>query len=191
MTTLLPDVYISVDIEASGPVPSRYSMVSIGACLVDDPDVTFYAELKPDNPDFEPSAMAIHGLTFEHLEAEGADPQDAMNAFAAWITAEVPAIAYPVFVGFNAPFDWMFVSHYFHRYVGSNPFGHAALDIKAYFMGLHSIDWSATGLSLIQAHYGMNGALTHHALDDAQVQARLFKAMLAERGAGTDGGAEE
>lgn len=41
------EVFISVDIEASGPIPGEYSLLSIGACMVDNPDESFYAELKP------------------------------------------------------------------------------------------------------------------------------------------------
>ena len=39
--------YVSVDIEASGPIPGEYSMLAIGACLVDDDAATFSATLKP------------------------------------------------------------------------------------------------------------------------------------------------
>ena len=38
---------VSVDIEASGPSPSHGSMLSIGACLVEDPQTGIYLELKP------------------------------------------------------------------------------------------------------------------------------------------------
>lgn len=41
----------------------------------------------------------------------------------------------PVFVGFNAGFDWSFVNWYFLRFLGENPFGFAPLDIKSYYMG--------------------------------------------------------
>ena len=34
--------YISVDIETAGPNPSQYAMLSIGACLVCEPQRTFY-----------------------------------------------------------------------------------------------------------------------------------------------------
>jgi hypothetical protein len=37
----VPSGYVSVDIEASGPIPRRYSMLALGACLVDDPARTF------------------------------------------------------------------------------------------------------------------------------------------------------
>jgi hypothetical protein len=42
-----PERYFSVDIESSGPIPGKYSMLSLGACAVDDPDVAFYVEFKP------------------------------------------------------------------------------------------------------------------------------------------------
>jgi len=42
--------YVSVDIEASGRIPGKNSMMSLGACLVDDLNTTFYRELKPHNP---------------------------------------------------------------------------------------------------------------------------------------------
>ncbi len=40
------EIFVSVDIETSGPVPGLFSLLSIGACLVHAPDVRFYAELK-------------------------------------------------------------------------------------------------------------------------------------------------
>ena len=40
--------YISIDVEADGPVPHLYSMISFGAVIVDDKlDKTFYGKLKP------------------------------------------------------------------------------------------------------------------------------------------------
>jgi hypothetical protein len=41
------EVLMSVDVEASGPAPGRYSLLAIGACPFVDPTLTFYAELKP------------------------------------------------------------------------------------------------------------------------------------------------
>ncbi|MER8349344.1 3'-5' exonuclease, partial [Acinetobacter baumannii] len=58
-----------------------------------------------------------------------------MSRFRAWID-QIAGDDTPVFVGFNAPFDWSFVNYYFHRYTGENPFGFTALDIKALWMGV-------------------------------------------------------
>jgi len=83
-------------------------------------------------------------------------------------------------VAFNAPFDWMFIADYFHRYLGHNPFGYKALDIKALFMGLKGIAWDETGFEKVIRHYGITHPLTHNALQDAIDQAVVFRKMMEE-----------
>jgi len=172
--------YVSVDVETAGPNPSQYSLLSIGACLICDPQRTFYVELQPVNNDATPDALAISGLSLEQLAEHGLPPAEAMARFEAWMAAEVPAGQQPVLVAFNAPFDWMFVNDYFHRFLGRNPFGYTALDLKALYMGLTGVDWSETKMRYVAARYLSDRQLTHHALCDAQDQAELFRKMLAE-----------
>ncbi len=184
----LPVTFISVDIEAAGPSPSGYAMLSIGACLVDEPDAPlgygvapdFYAELQPDRDGVVASAMAVGGFTLDGLRATGTPPAEALRAFADWIEAVTPRGHRPVMVGFNAAFDWMFVADYVHRYLGRNPFGHSALDIKAYYLGVTGSSWPATSMPFVAERYGLDISLTHNALDDARDQAALFRAVRAE-----------
>jgi len=176
------EALVSVDIEASGPSPSTGSLLSIGACLVDDPGVDFYVELKP-NPDFEwdVHAETVHGLTLQHLSREGLEPGEAMGRFADW-TDEACAGREPVFVGFNAAFDWMFVADYLWRYIGRNPYGISAIDLKSYFMARQSVvEWEHTRRKYVDEALGMDPDHNHHALDDAKGQARLAKVMLDRR----------
>jgi DNA polymerase III epsilon subunit-like protein len=180
------EAFVSVDVETSGPAPGRYSLLAIGACLVDDPGRSFYVELQPAGESVSAQAMTVHTLDLERLRREGVPPAEAMRRFAAWLEAEIPAPAQPVFVGFNAAFDWMFVADYFDRFLGRNPFGHAALDIKAYFMGLTGGAWRDTTKSALAARFPDQPHLTHHALQDALDQAALFRRMRDERPA-TDG----
>lgn len=175
-----PEIYIVVDVEASGPSPGEHSLLSIGACTLPEPRDKFYVELQPDSAEFTAEAMAVHQLSLDTLAADGVPPEEAMRRFAAWLEQVVEPGAQPVFVAFNAPFDWMFVNTYFHRYLGHNPFGHKALDIKAYFMGLHGIPWAETSHWHILRHYANHSQLTHHALRDALAEADLFQAMLTE-----------
>jgi ribonuclease T len=174
------EVFISVDVETAGPHPGQYALLSIGACLVYNPAQTFYAELKPDRPAAWPEAMAIHGLSLAELTERGRPPAEALAQFEAWIQAQTPAGWQPVFAAFNAPFDWLFVAEYFHRYLGRNPFGHAALDLKSFYMGLTGARWLETSVRHVAARYGLRRELTHHALRDALDQAALFRAMLEE-----------
>ena len=174
------EAYISVDIEAAGPIPGEYSMLSLGACLVGAPSISFYAELRPISERFIPEALAVGGLSLEHLALEGRDPDEAIAAFRRWIL-NTAATRKPVFVGFNASFDWQFVNWYFHKYLGENPFGIGALDIKAYYMGLIGCGWGETSSSRLQPRFQPTRALTHNALDDATSQAEIFEKLLAVR----------
>jgi len=171
------EVYISVDVEAAGPLPPTYSMLSLGAADVDDPKATFYIELKPVNDASVPGAMKVVGRTLQDFAEAGRDPKEAMAAFRDWI-ASVAKNARPVFVGFNATFDWAFVNFYFHQYLGENPFGIGGIDIKSYYMGLSGVTWEDTRSSRIAKEYkDLSQRHTHNALDDAIEQAEIFRRM--------------
>lgn len=173
-------VYVAVDVETSGPAPGRYALLAIGACLVDDPADAFYAELQPDRQGVLAEAVAVAGLSPADLAVTGRPAADAMSAFADWVDG-VAAGRRPVFVAFNAAFDWLFVADYLDRYVGRNPFGHSALDIKALFMGAAGVPWAQTRFADVAAHFGVSAQLPHNALEDARIQASIFARIVAER----------
>ncbi len=176
-----PQTWVSVDVETAGPNPGTYSMLSIGACLVDDPDVGIEILLQPVNDAQDPTAMAVSSLDFAHLAEHGLAPAEAMGTFEQWLLASLPAGHRPIFVGFNAPFDWMFVADYFGRYLGRNPFGHSAIDIKAFAMGVGGMPWSDTSVPDLTERYLEQKPLTHDALQDARDQAAIMRAVLAEQ----------
>ena len=169
--------WISVDVETAGPNPGDYPLLSIGACLYDDPATGFIIELKPDRPGRDASALAVAGLDPEELALRGTEPAEALAAFEAWVQQAAGDRA-PILVGFNAVFDWMFVCEYFHRYLRRNPFGHAAIDIKAVAMAHLGIPWSETSFPRLAARLGATPVLSHHALQDARDQATLLRTLL-------------
>lgn len=169
------EVFISVDVETSGPIPGEYSLLTIGAVNVDDPSQTFECTLKPLSRNADPKAMEVIGLSLEDLERTGVTPQEAMSRFSQWLEEVIDVNESAVFVGFNASFDWSFINYYFHRFAGENPFGFSALDIKAYYMGRMGCSWSDTRSSKIAAVLRPKTRGTHDALDDALYQAELFR----------------
>ncbi len=174
------ELFISVDIETSGPIPGEYSLLSIGACLVGKEATPFYIEVKPLNENFTAEALATSHLALADLHARGTEPAYAMQRFANWV-GTVSDGAQPVFVGFNAPFDWSFVNYYFIKFCGldSNPFGHSALDIKSYYMGAYKTAWAETSMrKLPREIHPPDQALDHHALADAIQQAEIFQKLL-------------
>lgn len=176
------EVYISVDVETSGPIPAEYSLLSIGACSVFDSEKTFECELQPDSPKHDPEALAVTGLSIAHLEKNGLPAVRAMEQFERWLeTCRTSQEQKLVFVGFNAAFDWSFINYYFHKYVGRNPFGFSALDIKALYMGATGAAWSETKSSKMDAVLNPQRKGTHDALADALYQAELFR-LIRQKG---------
>jgi DNA polymerase III epsilon subunit-like protein len=170
------ECFISVDVETAGPIPGEYSMLSLGACVVGRRDETFYAELKPISGNAVADALKVTGFNLTELGRTGERPEEGMAKFRAWLAGVGEK---PVFIGFNAGFDWSFVNWYFHRFLGNNPFGFAPLDIKSYYMGLTGCSWEETKSSRIRAKFQPAKAGGHNALNDALAQAEMFEKMLA------------
>ena len=174
----LPEMYFSVDIEANGPIPGEYSMTSLGCCVVGKSDCSFYVEIKPISDKVVPAAEQVSGLTMDYLREKGTEPEKAIKDFHRWIWSTVKKSHRPVFVGFNATFDWMFTYWYLMKFVGNSPFSISGLDIKAYYMGMLNTTWGMTKKGEVRKLFPTGMKHTHHALDDAREQALLFEKML-------------
>ncbi len=127
--------YIVVDVEADGPVPPKYSMVCFGAVIV-EPSLskTFYGEVLPISPQYNPEALAISGFTREeHLKFR--TPTDVMKSFYLWINEN--SEGKPTFISDNPAFDWQWINYYFHTYMQRNPFGFSARRIGDLYCGMH------------------------------------------------------
>jgi ribonuclease T len=176
------ECYFSVDIESAGPIPGKYSMLSLGACVVGRPTDGFYVELKPVTSNFVAEALRVSGFHLAELEKTGKAPDVAMKEFALWVNKMADG-AKPIFVGFNASFDWQFTNWYFESFTGGNPFGFGAIDIKSFYMGLRGVLWSQTTSSQLPAEFQPDTTATHNALDDAKAQGSIFAKLLkAHRG---------
>ena len=126
--------YIVVDVEADGPAPGIYSMVSFGAVYVADLTKTFYGKVKPISDIWIPDALAISNITREeHLTYD--NPKIIMEKFDIWIK-EITKESTPIFCSDNNGFDFAFINYYFHKYLGRNPFGFSSRRIGDLYCGL-------------------------------------------------------
>lgn len=179
-------IYISVDTEFDGPIPGDYSMLALGAVTIDEaPEQAFYCTFKPISERFIRQNVKIceqGGVWRNLLKHEGKDPKEGMQEFLNWLSVLCGTDGYPVMVALPDSPDWMFVSWYFHHFLGENPFGVHGCCIKSYFSG-------ATGLPIEDVYSSkMRAALnigfnefrhTHNALDDAREQAEIFRRIRA------------
>jgi hypothetical protein len=84
----------------------------------------------------------------------------------------------PVFVAYPTAFDFPFVYWYLIEFVGENPFGYSAIDVKTYSMALMRQPYRMCGKRSMPAEWLDPVPHTHVALDDAIEQGRLFCNML-------------
>jgi hypothetical protein len=126
--------YVCVDVEADGPIPHDYSMVSFGAVLVEPSlNKTFYGQLRPISEKWIPDALAVSGFSREEHEKFD-DPAEVMKNFARWVVENSQNA--PIFISDNLAFDWMFIAWYLHHFTGSCPFGWSGRRIGDLYCGL-------------------------------------------------------
>lgn len=167
--------YIVVDVEADGPIPSIYSMVSFGAVVV-EPSLTkrFYDMTSPISELWVPEALAVSGISRQdHLGFD--DPEMVMKDFARWLKEN--SVDKPIFVSDNLAFDWQFINYYFHYFIGSNPFGFSGRRIGDLYCGM-KMD---AGLNSEWKRKYRKTKHTHNPVDDAIGNA---EALLAFRDLG-------
>jgi hypothetical protein len=179
-------MYFSADVEADGPVPGQYSMLSFGLAVAatfdgesfvacDPTAATHYAELQPISDAYDEAALAVSGLDRQALQRDGLPATDAMTGAAVWVRDQAGGHR-PVFVGFPAAYDWMFVYWYFAKFSATgSPFEFSAcLDMKTMYQQKAGVVTARAGLDDLPAPLRSDRPHTHHALDDAISQADIF-----------------
>ena len=160
--------YISVDVEADGPVPYYYSMISLGAVVVEPKlNHTFYAELRPISANYNEDALYATGFS-RRQTLDFPDAVTGIFAFKEWLDNLNDSRL--VFVSDNAGFDWMFVSYYCAKYLGKNPFGYSPMSLTWLYKGLVK-DTRQSFKHLRRTKH------SHNALDDAMGNAESLLEM--------------
>jgi len=181
-------IYFCIDCEASGQLAPFYNLLSIGATVVAPREdyhelgESFYVELKPIFPGFDPDAMAVCGLDAERLRREGVEPEEAMRRLTGWVEEHNKGSRdRPVFVGHNAVFDWAYIAYYYEHFGLTNPFGYKGIDTKSVAMGRLGISWNETNKEVLEQRLSLppqDPALIHRADYDAHYQALILKGLL-------------
>jgi hypothetical protein len=160
--------FVMVDVEADGPIPGDYSMVSFGAVIV-EPGLarSFYGRLKPISEAWVPDALEVSGHTREETLAFD-EPKLVMAQFAEWLKQNVKRR--PQFISDNNGFDWQFINWYFHHFLGDNPFGHSSSNLGSLYKGMVK-DVFQNFKHLRRTEH------THHPVDDAKGNAEAMLHM--------------
>lgn len=177
----MTEIYVSTDVETDGPIPGGNSLLSFGSAAfrTDGTMVgTFTANLAtlPEataNPDTM-AWWARNPQAWQACRSDLRDPGEAMAEYRGWLET-LPGK--PVFVGYPAAYDFMFVYWYLVRFTGGSPFSHSALDLKTFAMAVLGGDFRGTTKRTMPRDWFGPARHTHVALDDAIEQGHLWLAM--------------
>lgn len=179
----LPQLHVSVDIEADGPMYGLGNMLSVGA--VTPTGETFYAELKPIGEEHHKGQREfceMHGLEHERLMEEGEEAESVLGNFADWTNEQVTKSGKgrPLMVGQAIAWDAMFIHAYFSSVGLENPYGIKPLDIASEaFSGIAEKDMDKTGKDDYPAIIRPDDDFPHHALEDAKIQMQYHYGVIA------------
>jgi len=178
------EIYISTDVEANGPIPGPYSMLSFAsAAYTADKQLigTFSANLETlhdaiAHPDTQ-SWWDRNPEAWNACRLDTKNPELIMQDYVLWLE-KLPGK--PVFVGYPAAYDFMFIYWYLIKFTGKSPFSHSAIDIKTYAMALLKKGYRESSKRNMPSRWFDDLPHTHVALDDAIEQGALFCNILSE-----------
>jgi hypothetical protein len=174
-------LYISVDVEADGPIPGINNMWSIGAAAFDiERNLlgTFSANLL-DIPGAtaDPKTMSEFWLkpsnkaAYDEVMRDRRDPAEAMGEYLGFLKSfKKPdgSSKRPIFIGYPSAYDFMWSHWYLIRFTGEDPCGHQAMDLKTYASAVLGCAYADAAKGEFPRHWSDGCPRhTHIALDDA------------------------
>jgi hypothetical protein len=179
------EIYVSTDIEADGPIPGPHSMLSLASAAYSAGKTllgTYTANLDT-LPGAGPHPSTVEWWkqfpqAWENCRKDTRAPETVMREYLGWLGG-LPGR--PVFVGWPASWDFMWIYWYLVRFTGERPFRENALDIRSYAMGMRKSEFRLTTRTYMPKRWFDEGLPhTHVALDDALEQGALFCNMHGE-----------
>ncbi len=180
------EIYFSVDIEANGPIPGRFSMLSIGvaACVPHEGILRRWSANFEEIPGSmqDPDTMewwSKYPQAYAETRRDTVEPMRAMLDFHEFVHDTCrEANGKPVMVAYPAGFDFTFTHWYFLEYTNHDPFGFQCIDMKTYAMAKLNQRFKETvKRNMPKEWFNFEAKHSHIALDDAIEQAHLWLAM--------------
>ena len=183
-------IYVIVDIEADGPTPELFSMLSIGAvATTKDAEVShFYRKVLPlKEAGQNPNTMnwwKTQPEAWDEVTTNAEPAEKVMNDFHEWLEKLGKK---PVFVAHPIAFDYSFVSWYLYKFTGQNQFTDSkddpkTLDLKSFISAKYgkTLDNSAVS-KLPESLLKGSPEHSHKAIDDAIGYASVLRNILNDK----------
>ena len=172
MAKTMTEMYVSVDMLSLGSsaYDSNENMISTFKEIVAPLEG---AKQHADNMEF----WKANPKAWDAVQTDQTLPDRAMAKYAAWLDGLVAGTESSlVFVTYPAVFDFSFVHWYMLHFVGRDPFGYFALDLKTYAMAALDTGFVETDKSKMPEDW-LTREHSHIALDDAIEQGEMVFAI--------------
>lgn len=180
-------IYVVVDIEADGPTPGLYSMLSIGAVATTaQKEVSqFYRTILPiEGAQADPDTIEwwkSQPEAWQEVTTDARHAKEVMQEFCTWLDSLGKE---PVFVAHPIALDYTFVSWYLYKFMNRNPFSNEkhisrTLDMRSFVAGKFEVTITQAHRSKLPENLtkGMPEH-THNALEDAVGYGAILRNVL-------------
>jgi hypothetical protein len=182
-----PELYVSLDIEADGPCPGLFSMLSFGMAaftlekeLVGTLSINLQTlpDARTDPRTMQWWALPDNATAYEKSRVDPIPPRQAMLECKAWLES-MRRFGRPIICGAPSGFDFTFIYYYFQRELGESPVGFASLDLRSYAAAVLKKQYRHVGKRQYPPEWIDEGLPhTHVALDDAIEQGCILINMI-------------
>lgn len=135
---------IVLDVESSGLVPEKHSILSLGALDLEDPTNQFYEECQVwEGAEIEDEALAINGFSREEVMGQGSNKQTEAGLIASFVAWAMDRPKDRTLAAQNVTFDRLFVEAACKRAGLESPFAHRTIDVHS-LVWLHMVERGIT-----------------------------------------------
>jgi hypothetical protein len=181
------ETFFSIDIEADGPYPGDFSMLSFAAVAFGEEGIlgSFETNLAPlegakQSPRTMKEFWAKEPVAWEYCTRNPQDPGVAMPRFVKWVNRIQGDLKTAVCM--PAGFDFMFMYWYMKKFAGESPFSFSCIDMKTYAMAFRRKPYRYSGKGSWPGRWFVRSLPhTHKAIDDALEQGMSFMLMRQDR----------
>jgi hypothetical protein len=182
------EIFVSVDVEATGPLVGINSMISLGSVAFrvgshGYEQLSTFEENLQEYPEsiWDPEVTEWWKRFPEALRKARTDakpPEEVMQRYLEWLRSQPGTIS---FLAYPATYDFMYVFWYLKRFTGEQPFGVAGLCSRSYATGMLGLSsWANYSKKDIPERFKSAHPHDHTPLNDAIQQGEEFAAMYYE-----------